>query len=505
MSSLRQRIKASLVVCLPAAAVVATGALLLPDLVRRADAAPPDAKAPAKYQGASTCAGSSCHSAAEPRAEPPFLQEHSTWKADHPFPDQLPATIPPVFDRHSYAWQRLLEEHSAQIMNELNKIEKTKDKAEDSPRCLSCHGVSVHDYGVGAANPGAPVSLHKELIGGKFSAEDGVSCDGCHGPASNYLKPHTEKDWAPKNWAAKGGEKDKQDASHKLYDESGIYYSKDLELWAGQCVRCHLAIDTHQIDAGHPDLVPFELFGQSEVLRVLYGADGSVVSTHWRDYHDKKFAGQERLPGAGPFHGVRSWQTGQAGALWSAASQLSLRAAGDKKSHNDSPNQEQHVQVAFNRLWGHYVVLRHALEKADADALKGKMEGDAGLQGLMAAKKWADVAKVAGEIAAWAKKPGEKGGLTRKMADHKRDAASTKALIVAIAGDPGTNANRRTREQTGMGLYAIYASYAREVPPADPANDPVLNGIYAMFGCFADGDEFKAAFEAALKGVKGVQ
>ena len=40
-------------------------------------------------------------------------------------------------------------------MAKLNALEGTKDAAESSQRCLACHGTSVHDYGVGAQNPGS--------------------------------------------------------------------------------------------------------------------------------------------------------------------------------------------------------------------------------------------------------------------------------------------------------------------------------------------------------------
>ena len=149
-------------------------ACLLPD----AGAAPPQ-DAPGKYQGAMTCDGASCHGKKEARAEPPYLTEYVSFTGRSP--------EGAAYDRHSIAFKRLKDkgqdsdEHSKAIMEKLNALEGTKDAATTSERCLTCHGVSVHDYGMGKG--GLAVGRVKELQGKGYKAEDGVSCDGCHGPA----------------------------------------------------------------------------------------------------------------------------------------------------------------------------------------------------------------------------------------------------------------------------------------------------------------------------------
>jgi hypothetical protein len=523
----------------PVAVLLAVGALVLPSFLEGADAAPPPPDAPGKYFGASSCAGSGCHSAPAPRAEPPYLQEYTTWSAQNP-ETGLPQ------DRHAYAFNRLYEESSTAIMEKLNGLEGTKDTADQSDRCLTCHGVSVHDYGTGKG--GLPIAKHKELIGGKFAPEDGVSCDGCHGPYEKYGPLHNQKDWAPTQWKKMG--------SLKLYNELGIYYSKDLELWAGQCVRCHLAIDTNLIDAGHPDLVPFELYGQSQ-----------AVPPHWRDYATAAPKGAE-LPAPGPFHGVRVWGTGQAAALRSAALQLAARARGEKRNRAT----REHLEVAFERLAGHHHVLRHALERSLPDAAKEvharmdelaklfargaastgsvrvagladivkdldaqaqalrTLDADGSPDGETAAKALEGAAALlAGDVetlkklAALARAPAPASGgdldvkriadvatalatvavpLDRKLADMPVDASLAKALLRAIADDPGASRTRRTREQTGLGLYALYASYSHQVPAPEP--DPVMEAIYALFESFADDKraDFERNLEIIRKGLK---
>ena len=51
---------------------------------------------------------------------------------------------------------------------------------QKSPKCLECH---VTAYGV-----------DKKLLGAKYSVEDGVGCESCHGPGSDYMKMSTMKD-----------------------------------------------------------------------------------------------------------------------------------------------------------------------------------------------------------------------------------------------------------------------------------------------------------------------
>ena len=70
--------------------------------------------------------------------------------------------------KHSQAYLSLQKE-------EADKIAKEKGfttKAVETPECLKCH---ASGYNVDAS-----------LLGNKFKVEDGVQCETCHGPGSDY-------------------------------------------------------------------------------------------------------------------------------------------------------------------------------------------------------------------------------------------------------------------------------------------------------------------------------
>lgn len=58
--------------------------------------------------------------------------------------------------------------------------EKGIDDPQKSPKCLKCH---VTAYGV-----------DKDLLAESFNMEDGVQCETCHGPGSDYMKLSIMKD-----------------------------------------------------------------------------------------------------------------------------------------------------------------------------------------------------------------------------------------------------------------------------------------------------------------------
>lgn len=431
-----------------------------------AGAADEGVTAPGKYFGTSTCSGASCHEKAEARPEPPYLTEYTSWSAVNPDTNQ-------PYDRHSYAFKRLKakdkggDERSPEIMKKLNEIEKTSDTAETSERCLTCHGVAVHDYGVGSKNPGAAVGKHKELQGARYRADDGVSCDGCHGPAEKWLKKHDKKNWAINEWKKLGGA---SGGSLKLYNEDGIYYSKDLELWANQCVRCHLRIDTNLLDAGHPDLNPFELYAQSY-----------LGTPHWRDYTTA--TPSPEYPAAGPLHASVVWQTGQVAAFRSALEQVEARAKGEKFNKNEPARVEQ----AIERCKAHWAVLKHALAKISPDDAKAI---DEGMTALAVANAAESAPKIREKVVP----------LVRKAADYKNDVAFVTEVMKAIAADPGILVSKKAAEQGAKALYALnYARLSATSPDAlaaNPPTEPVMKAVFKMFETFdPKADSFKKALD----------
>jgi hypothetical protein len=77
--------------------------------------------------------------------------------------------------KHAAAYATLASKESQAIAKEM----KIAD-AQKSEKCLVCH-VAGYEASV-------------KLKGEKYSMEEGVTCEVCHGPAGDYLKSHIKKD-----------------------------------------------------------------------------------------------------------------------------------------------------------------------------------------------------------------------------------------------------------------------------------------------------------------------
>jgi Cytochrome c554 and c-prime len=82
--------------------------------------------------------------------------------------------------RHSKAYETLKTDKANQIAKEKG----FSTLAVETPECLKCH---VSGY-----------KLDASLLGKKFKVEDGVQCETCHGPGSDYkdMKAMKDKDLA---------------------------------------------------------------------------------------------------------------------------------------------------------------------------------------------------------------------------------------------------------------------------------------------------------------------
>ena len=101
--------------------------------------------------------------------------------------------------KHAQAYKTLQTEEADKIA----KDKGFKTKAADTPECLKCH-VSGYD-------------VDPSLLGSKFKIEDGVQCETCHGPGSEYKSKKVMQD-------------------RTLSIEKGlILYDNPEEL----CVKCH--------------------------------------------------------------------------------------------------------------------------------------------------------------------------------------------------------------------------------------------------------------------------
>jgi len=222
-----------------------------------AGAAPIEEASAPSYTGAGSCGSAQCHGSQRPRTLTRVRQdEYVVWV---------------LKDHHANSYRTLLGDRSVRIARNL----RLPDPAEKTERCLDCHAVN------------APPSRR----GRTFDMSDGVSCEGCHGPAEKWLGPHTTRDW-----------------THRQSLLAGMYDTKNLLLRARRCLSCHLGDESRSVDheliaAGHPDLV-FEL-----------DTFTAAMPMHWKESEDK-----------GAWFDVRAWGVGQALALGAAMDRLARRA-----------------------------------------------------------------------------------------------------------------------------------------------------------------------------------
>ena len=101
--------------------------------------------------------------------------------------------------KHSQAYKTLLTEKADNVAKEKG----FKTKAVETKECLKCH-VSGYD-------------LDKSLLGKKFTIEDGVQCETCHGPGSEYKSKKIMED------------------KKQAVEKGLILYEKPEEL----CKKCH--------------------------------------------------------------------------------------------------------------------------------------------------------------------------------------------------------------------------------------------------------------------------
>ena len=280
-----------------------------------------------KYASMAGCNTKDCHGAEAAKGSP-GLNEYTIWKAADP---------------HSKAFTTLYKAPSKAIGAALNI-----PKVFESPKCLGCHSKIVD-----AANV---------VDGAKWSVQNGVSCEVCHGPAEKWLKPHA----TPKesNW------------SHPQSVENGMTDLREPYDWAVKCASCHLQIDHEMIKAGHPRL-HFEI--------VDYNAR---TGAHWKT---------EKHPSMSGGFDAKAWTVGQAVSLAEALKNLARHLSGGADA--DLVKRARDQAAAYMGLLKHVGGFAAAEIPADAakcDELAKAVSGQA--KGLTPATE-ALLAKLAGEEA----------------------------------------------------------------------------------------------------------
>ena len=194
-------------------------------------------EAKGQHLGVVNCANSLCHGSVSPWKDAHILQnEYVTWSR---------------VDKHSTrAYRVLFEERSQRIARNLG----IKEPAHEAKLCLDCH----------SHNP--PPARRGE----RFKPTDGVSCEGCHGPAEGWIKSHV----AP-------------DATHARNVQEGLYPTSDPVAQARLCLSCHFGnkdkFVTHRImGAGHPRM-SFELdtFTQTQPPHFVVDDDWRKRKGRW--------------------------------------------------------------------------------------------------------------------------------------------------------------------------------------------------------------------------------
>ncbi|MGD1926585.1 MAG: multiheme c-type cytochrome [Paracoccaceae bacterium] len=208
-----------------------------------------------KALGATTCGQATCHSAETPWPNSSVTQrEYVTWKARDP---------------HAKSFQTLQTKKATAIARDLGYRSATSAKL-----CLDCHTFNISPK-------------HREET---FNQAEGVTCEACHGPASEWIGVHQ--------------------AGLYFYQrnvDEGMYPTTEPTKRAELCLSCHMGtsdkfVSHRMFVAGHPRL-PFELGFYSWFSEATPGRRAGY--SHFQvddDYLQRK---------PWPF-GVKVWAVGQA-------------------------------------------------------------------------------------------------------------------------------------------------------------------------------------------------
>jgi Cytochrome c554 and c-prime len=424
-----------------AAALVALA--VFPSAIRsRALAAPPNspaspADAPHQYTGPGSCSSTSCHGSIAPRTDNRVKQnEYSVWI---------------VRDKHSKAYQALtgmVGERMATILN--------IGKAEEAPKCLACHALDV---------PAADRAR-------TFDLSEGVSCESCHGPASAWLGPHTERNW-----------------THEQSVQAGMTDLRDVALRTDKCLSCHLGskekfVDHQMIAAGHPDLY-FELDSFS-----------ASMPRHWSEPGEP---GETEGPeGTDQWYEVREWSAGQAVQLRQSLLQLSDQT----RSTTDWPEYSQMECYACHHSLGpaeqswrqargypdrrpgdppwnaaRYIVFREIVREVDPAAAQ-TLDSDI----LQVTKLMSALNPDRNAVAAAATNSAQLADtLATKFDTMPYDRALTLRVLRRICSDADSisNQDEHAAAQAAMALQSLFVAYDRNEKPANaPEVRAAIAGLF---------------------------
>ncbi len=390
-----------------------------------------------QYVGPATCATANCHGSPVPRPGPVLRDEYGTWIHE---------------DRHHRAHESLFGELALRIVR--NARLEREPFAE--PVCLACHALAVPE-----TEQARPLEL-----------EDGISCEGCHGPAGGWIDRHTEEGW-----------------SHEDSVASGMTDLRDVEARAGLCLGCHLGSGERQVGheliaSGHPELV-FELDNFAEAM-----------PAHWRPHFER------RAEGVAASEPASVWAAGQAMAFRAGLLQLADRARPDAWPefsemscgachHSLAEERWRRPRASRGRLglppWSpaRWAVLRQLVAAFAPDELAA-LEGDvervaSAVPGMRAPERVREAAERAAAALARA---------TPAIVGAEWSVERARALIAAIAADRDflLGADRQSAEQAALAIQSLYSYLANEEPTI--ARGEMAAAVDRLFDALAEPDAF---------------
>jgi hypothetical protein len=404
-----------------------------------------------QHLGVASCANSVCHGAVIPHIGSNIAHtEYTVWTRKDP---------------HALTYRKLFRKDYVAITRKLGLKEPHLE-----PTCLACHASNV-----------AP-----KFQGPKFSMNDGIGCETCHGGSENYIATHTDKN-----------------ATRATNIADGLYPTDDMIARTRLCLSCHYGTSehfvTHEImGAGHPR-ISFELDTFTELLEphVIYDAD---------------YAARKPV-----YSHVKMWALGQA-----VAAQAMLDMLEDK-----------HLQAAglfpelslFDCHSCHHPMSQQTWQKKESTGLgPGAVPlNDSALLMLRMVLREVQPAlgkrltttlkqlHTASNTSPWTtkKRAGElreivKAAITHIEA-HQFSPAQTTALanILMSTGIDGEYRDYIAAEQCVMGIAALIAAW-NSIKPFDAATSDLVNRLMqSLYQSVANDESFvPAEFEAALAQLK---
>lgn len=408
-----------------ACALIALSAALGPGIAS-AQATQNGAETP-QYVGAGGCSAPACHGSVRQLTQTPVWQnEYSIWVTQ---------------DKHSHAYDNLNNPVAIRMAKILGL-----PAANSAQKCLACHSID--------ASPSARATT--------FDGSDGVGCENCHGPASQWLGPHTTARW-----------------THEQSLKLGMYDTRDLVSRTNRCLECHLGtkdkyVDHEMLAAGHPDLY-FEL-----------DSFESTMPRHWKQPLDTD-----------PWRDVRDWATGQAVQLstemkylrgstereaWPEYSQLDCFACHHElvKTENSWLQERGYAgRRAGDAAWNpsRYIVFRQFVREVDP-ALAAQLDSSLGKLQTEMNRLQPDREKVAALASETA---GELDDFAKKVANMQYSQAMTLKLMHDISQDADeiSMSGERSAEQATMALNSLFLSYSQNSKAAGDADlTSAIAGLY---------------------------